>query len=54
MSEKKLRDAAPLIKALNIVNYAPVVANYAELNNKAKLDQFRTRLSGALDHYSLK
>jgi len=40
MSEKKLRDAAPLIKVLNIVNYAPVVANYAELNNKAKLISF--------------
>ena len=43
----------PLIKAFNIVNYEPTIKNMARENDKAGLEQYRTRLSGALDLYSL-
>ncbi len=53
LSEKKLRDLAPLIKAFNIINYTPEVERLSAEKNKAGLDRLRTRLSGALDLYSI-
>jgi hygromycin-B 4-O-kinase len=49
----QVREIAPVLKALNIVNYAPVVAAAAEKNDEAALDRYRSRLSGALDLYSV-
>ena len=40
------------MKALNLINYAPEVERLAESNDPARLEQYRLRLSGALDLYS--
>lgn len=53
ISEKKFRDALPLIKAFNIVNYASAVDEAVAAKDKKKLAQYRLRLSGALDLYSI-
>ena len=53
LPDKKLAELAPVIKALNLINYAPHIEHAAEANDKAKLEQYRIRLSGALDLYSL-
>ncbi len=53
LAEKKIREIAPLVKAFNIVNYAPTIERLAEAKDATKLEQYRTRLSGALDFYSL-
>jgi hygromycin-B 4-O-kinase len=53
MSDKKMAEIAPVIKAINLINYAPHIERLAELNDRAQLERYRTRLSGALDLYSL-
>lgn len=53
LTERKTVEIAPLMKALNIINYAPEIERLAELKDVARLEQYRTRLSGALDFYSL-
>lgn len=53
LPEKKFREIAPLVKAINMVNYAPTVERMWQAKDAARLDQYRTRLSGALDLYSL-
>ena len=52
ISEKKLRDAKPLISAFNILNYASVIDHLAQAKEKGRLEQYRTRLMGTLDLYS--
>lgn len=53
LSEKKLREIAPQMKAFNLINYAPAIESFARAKDKTRLEQYRTRLSGALDLYSL-
>lgn len=53
MNENKIREIAPLIKAINLINYLPYVERAAEERDRARLQQYRTRLSGALDLYLL-
>jgi aminoglycoside phosphotransferase (APT) family kinase protein len=53
LSEKKLREIAPLVKAFNLVNYASVIEQLSEAKDNIKLEQYRTRLEGYLDLYSL-
>ncbi len=53
LPDKKVAEIAPVIKALNLINYAPHIERLAERNARAQLEQCRTRLSGALDLYSL-
>ncbi len=53
LSEKKVVVIAPLMKAFNIVNYVPEIERLAEVKDTARLEQYRTRLGGALDLYSL-
>jgi hygromycin-B 4-O-kinase len=53
LSEARVREIAPVLKAINVVNYAPFVERAVEEGDKSKLEQYRTRLSGALDLYSL-
>lgn len=53
IKNKKLREAMPLVKALNITNYASAIEEIARSCDKTRLEQYRTRLSGALDLYSL-
>jgi hypothetical protein len=44
---------APGLKALNIINYAPFVERASAVGDAARLQQYRTRLAGALDLFSL-
>ena len=51
LSAKEMIDIAPSVRALNIINYAPAIELAA--NDKAKLEHYRVRLSGALDLYAV-
>jgi hygromycin-B 4-O-kinase len=51
LSPKALVGMAPLIRALNVINYAPAIA--AAAGNKPLLDHYRARLAGAFDLYAL-
>ncbi|MBM6592688.1 phosphotransferase family protein [Microvirga pudoricolor] len=53
LSEAELREMAPVIKAINLLNYAPFVERAAAEGDKPMLEQYRTRLSGALDLYAI-
>lgn len=53
LPEKKLREISPLVKAFNIINYAPIIEHLAQVKDNIKLEQYRTRLQGDLDLYSL-
>jgi fructosamine-3-kinase len=53
LTEKKIAEIAPLMKAFNLVNYTPAIEEMVKAKNKARIEQYRTRLSGALDFYSL-
>lgn len=52
LREAEIVEMAPVLKALNILNYAPFVERAAEEGDEERLSQFRVRLSGALDLYS--
>ena len=45
----EVAEIAPVMKALNLVNYAPEIERLAESKEAARLEQYRLRLSGALD-----
>lgn len=51
LQDKELAETVTVIKALNIVNYATEIERMVESNDAACLEQYRTRLSGALDLY---
>ena len=53
LAPRKLVDIAPVIKSLNIINYAPEVERLVKAKDTAQLEQTRIRLSGVLDLYSL-
>jgi aminoglycoside phosphotransferase (APT) family kinase protein len=53
LSGKKLLEISPVMKAINLVNYAPEVERWVKAKDAAQLDHNRIRLSGALDLYSL-
>lgn len=53
LNHAKFRDIAPLIKAFNITNYAAAIENIVQAKDTQRLEQYRTRLSGAFDLYSL-
>jgi hygromycin-B 4-O-kinase len=53
LQEADVREMAPALKALNLINYDPYVAEAAEANDTARLERYRTRLNGALDLFSL-
>lgn len=52
-SEKEIVESAPFIKALNLLNYAPTIKRLVEAKKMEKLERQKTRLSGALDLYSI-
>lgn len=52
LKDTKLREIMPLVKAFNVTNYASAIEEFAKAKDKARLEQYRTRLSGALDLYS--
>jgi aminoglycoside phosphotransferase (APT) family kinase protein len=53
LSEDQFAEMAPLIKAINVLNYAPHIEHLNATADAAKLAQYRLILSGALDLYSL-
>lgn len=53
LGEEEVARMADVMKAFNIINYAPYVARAAEEGDEALLARYRTRFSGALDLYSL-
>jgi aminoglycoside phosphotransferase (APT) family kinase protein len=53
LNEKKIAEAAPLMKAFNLINYTGEVERLAAEKDNVRLGQYRTRLSGALDLFSL-
>jgi hygromycin-B 4-O-kinase len=53
MRPKDVPAIAPIMKALNIINYAGEVEQLSKANDKEELEFCRTRLSGALDLYCL-
>jgi len=53
MSFEAYREVAPIIKAINVLNYIRAVHHAANDRNEADLSQLRARLNGAFDLYSL-
>lgn len=53
LPDEKILEIAPLVKAINVINYAPHVGHLGAANNSTELAKYRLRLSGALDLYSL-
>ncbi len=47
------KQMVPVIRAFNILNYAPVVEKLAHAKNEKQLAIYRSRLAGLLDLYSL-
>jgi len=50
---KDLRQMAGVIKAINVLNYAPRVEELAAMKDTQTLERYRARLGGVLDLYSL-
>jgi aminoglycoside phosphotransferase (APT) family kinase protein len=53
LNEEEVRSSARSWAALNLVNYAPFVEQAAAQGDEDQLETYRTRMSGALDLYSL-
>jgi len=53
LSVTEVKRIAPLMKALNILNYADAIERAAQRRDKDSLDRYRMRLGGILDLYSL-
>ena len=50
---EQVEEMSALVKAINILNYSDAIAQAAETDDHKGLAEFRLRLSGALDLYSL-
>jgi hygromycin-B 4-O-kinase len=53
LKEKRIVELMPVIKAINFINYAPEIERLAAEKDVASLEKYQTRLSGALDFFSL-
>ena len=53
MTPKRLAEIAPFVKAFNLLNYTDKINEALAAKDKAALEQFRMRLSGAFDLYSI-
>lgn len=53
IAAEQMEQMAPLIKALNILNYQSVIAPFVEQGDQQKLAEFKLRLKGTLDLFSL-
>jgi aminoglycoside phosphotransferase (APT) family kinase protein len=53
LSPIELEEISPAMKAFNLLNYAPILEDLAEEGDRATLEQYRARLAGALDLYSV-
>ncbi len=52
-TEKEISEIAPLMKAFNLINYTPAIEEMVKAKDKTRIEQYRTRLSGTLDFFSL-
>ena len=52
LSGSDVAELAPVMKALNLINYAPEIERALASDDTAQLERYRTRLNGALDLYS--
>ena len=52
LRDGEMAELAPLVKALNVINYAPELERLLESNDVVSVERYRVRLSGALDLYS--
>ncbi len=52
LAEKVVREASPVWRMFNVLNYAPTVVGFMENKDRAAVDRLRTRLSGALELYA--
>ena len=53
LDPRQVEEMSPLIKAFNIINYSNAIQRAAETEDHKSLAEFRLRLSGALDLYSI-
>ena len=53
LSIKQFEEMAPLIRAFNIINYSSAIEHAVATGDHKEIADFRLRLSGALDLYSL-
>ena len=53
LDSKQVDEMSPLIKAFNIINYSNAIESAFETEDHKAIANFRLRLSGALDLYSL-
>jgi aminoglycoside phosphotransferase (APT) family kinase protein len=51
LKDKQMSEVAPFLRALNIINYAPVLEQAEQNGDKEQIEQLRARLNGALDLY---
>lgn len=49
----RLPALSPILKALNLINYAPALERASRAKNTKKLDRYRARIAGEMDLYSL-
>ena len=54
LTVRQIEEIAPLLKAFNIMNYAYAVDHAIKSNNEKAIAQFKLRLSGSLDLYTLR
>ena len=54
LTNEQMIEMAPLIKAFNIINYSSAIERAVEVRDNKMLAEFRLRLSGGLDLYSLR
>ena len=52
LTVQQVEEMAPLIKAFNILNYAPTIESAVQNADQKALDQIKLRLAGSLDLYS--
>ena len=53
LDPRQVEEMSPLIKAFNIINYSNAIEHAAATDDHKSLGEFRLRLSGALDLYSI-
>lgn len=54
LTVRQVEEIAPLLKAFNIMNYAHALDHALKTNDEKTIGQFKLRLGGSLDLYSLK
>jgi aminoglycoside phosphotransferase (APT) family kinase protein len=53
LSEREIREIAPALRAVNLINYAPQIERLVQCGGESSLEPLRTRLRGDLDLYAL-